>query len=203
MQGDYYYRNDNLKDFVLLYDNVNREMLSSYRKFLESRPMKTELPSTIGECGVVAYEFLLDFGSFRDLQRHRAVIQRMPLLTATHGFNEWYFNAMPDSLREKAKTFIAEQEENIEALGASDEIKQYYLAMGYRVACRLSGDLKALVYLAELRSTRFVHPTLVEQMLKMIASLKELFSKDGLVFHLDEEPNRFDIKRGEQTITAK
>lgn len=203
MQGDYYYRNDNLKDFVLLYDNVNREMLSSYRKFLESRPMKTELPSTIGECGVVAYEFLLDFGSFRDLQRHRAVIQRMPLLTTTHGFNEWYFNAMPDSLREKAKTFIAEQEEKIEALGASDEIKQYYLAMGYRVACRLSGDLKALVYLAELRSTRFVHPTLVEQMLKMIASLKELFSKDGLVFHLDEEPNRFDIKRGEQTITAK
>ncbi len=203
MQGEYYYRNDNLKDFTLLYDNVNREMLAEYRKFLESRPMKTELPSTIGECGVVAYEFLLDFGSFRDLQRHRAVVQRMPLLTNVHGFNEWYFNAMPTDLKEKAKVFILEQEKKIEKLEASDEIKQYYLAMGYRVACRLSGDLKALVYLTELRSTRFVHPTLVEQMLKMITSLKELFSKDGLVFHLDAEPNRFDIKRGEQTITAK
>jgi hypothetical protein len=75
--------------------------------------------------------------------------------------------------------------------------------MGYQVPCRFSGDLKALVYLAELRSTRFVHPTLVKQILKMIDSMKELFEKDGLVFHLDEQPNRFDIKRGEQDITVK
>ncbi len=75
--------------------------------------------------------------------------------------------------------------------------------MGYRVACRLAGDLKAIVYLVELRSTRFVHATLVEQMLKMIESLKELFEKDGLVLHLDDEPNRFDIRRGQQDITEK
>jgi hypothetical protein len=75
--------------------------------------------------------------------------------------------------------------------------------MGYRVPCRFSGDLKALVYLAELRSTRFVHPTLVEQMLKMIESMKELFEKDGLILHLDDEPNRFDVKRGEQDIVEK
>jgi hypothetical protein len=37
----------------------------------------------------------------------------------------------------------------------------------------------------------------------MIDSMKELFEKDGLVFHLDEQPNRFDIKRGEQDITVK
>jgi hypothetical protein len=54
-----------------------------------------------------------------------------------------------------------------------------------------------------LRSTRFVHPTLVEQILKMIKSMKELFEKDGLVLHLDDEPNRFDIKRGEQDIVMK
>jgi len=75
--------------------------------------------------------------------------------------------------------------------------------MGYRVPCRFAGDLKALVYLAELRSTRFVHPTLVEQILKMISSLNKLFKKDGLVFHLDEEPNRFDIQRGNQDIVMK
>jgi len=44
---------------------------------------------------------------------------------------------------------------------------------------------------------------LVEQILKMIASMKKLFEKDGLVLHLDEEPNRFDIKRGEQDIVEK
>lgn len=203
MQGKYYYRNDKAEDFKLIYDSVDRKMLTEYKEILETRPMKTELPIAIAECGTVAYEFLLDFGSFRDFQRHRAIAQRMPLLTMEHGFNEWYLNALPDNLKEKTKKFISEQEYKIKNLNGSDGEKQYYIAMGYKVPIRFSGDLKALVYLAELRSTRFVHPTLVAQMLKMIKSMKELFEKDGLVLHLDDEPNRFDIKRGEQDITMK
>lgn len=203
MQHGYYYENDNLKDFVLLHDNVDRKMLASYRNILQSRPMKTDLPMAIAECGVVAYEFLLDFGSYRDLQRHRAIVQRMPLLTMSHGFNEWYLSALPDDLKVKTIEFFASQEEKIKKLDAGKEIEQYFIAMGYLVPCRFSGDLKALVYLAELRSTRFVHPTLVEQMLKMIDSMKALFEKDGLVLHLDAEPNRFDIRRGQHDITEK
>ena len=203
MQKKYYYKNDNAEDFKLIYDNVDRGMLSGYEDILKSRPMKTELPNAIGECGVVAYEFLLDFGSFRDFQRHRAIVQRMPLLVRNYGFNKWYLNALPKNLRKKAEEFIKEQEERIEKINISEEEKQYFTAMGYRVPCRFSGDLKALVYLAELRSTRFVHPTLVEQILKMIKNMKELFEKDGLALHLDDEPNRFDIQRGEQDIVEK
>lgn len=203
MKNGYYYCNPQAEDFKLVYDRVDREMLASYRRYLEKRPMKTELPVAIGECGMVAYEFLLDFGSFRDLQRHRAVVQRMPLLVRTHGFNKWYLDALPQDLRERAEKFIKLQEERIEKLGISKEEQQYFTAMGYLVPCRFAGDLKALVYLAELRSTRFVHPTLVAQMLKMIKNLKELFEKDGLVLYLDEEPNRFDVRRGEQDIVLK
>lgn len=165
--------------------------------------MKTELPMAVAECGTMAYEFLLDFGSFRDFQRHRAIAQRMPLLVRNHGFNEWYLNSFPDNLRKKIEKFIKSQEIKIEKLKISEEDKQYFTAMGYKVPCRFSGDLKALVYLVELRSTRFVHPTLVEQVLKIIESLKKLFGPYGLVLHLDKEPNRFDIKRGEQDIVEK
>ena len=203
MSKGYYYENDKCQDFTLLYDGVDRKMLSAYENVLKTRPMKTELPTAIGECGVLAYEFLLDFGSFRDLQRHRAVVQRMPLLTRTHGFNKWYLESLPVDLHEKAEEFINLQAKRIEKLNIKKEEQQYYNAMGYRVACRLAGDLKAIVYLTELRSTRFVHATLVEQMLKMIESLKELFEKDGLALHLDAEPSRFDIRRGEQDITEK
>jgi len=203
MQKKYYYRNSKAKDFKLVYDKIDRKVLSEYREALKSRPFKTELPQAIAECGTVSFEFLLDFGSFRDLQRHRAIVQRMPLLIRTHGFNTWYLQSLPEALRKKAKNFIAEQGKRIEKLKTSDEIRQYYTAMGYRVPCRFAGDLKALVYLAELRSTRFVHPTLVEQILKMIKSLEELFKRNGLVLHLDKEPNRFDIKRGEQDIVMK
>ncbi len=203
MRENYYYRNNNAVDFKLIYDKVDREVLAGYREILEKRPAKTDLPQAIGECGVVSYEFLLDFGSFRDFQRHRAIVQRMPLLVRKHGFNPWYLNALPDALKEKTEKFIAEQEDKIEKLEASDEIKQYYTAMGYCVPCRFAGDLKSIVYLVELRSTRFVHPTLVEQVLKMIKSLKELFEKDGLILHLDSGPNRFDIRRGEHDIVSK
>jgi len=203
MKNEYYYQNDNCKDFSLLHDNVDRKMLALYKDAMLKRPAKTELPMAIAECGIVGFEFLLDFGSFRDIQRHRATVQRMPLLTRTHGFNDWYLNSLPIDLKIKAQEFIMLQEKAIEKLGVSKEIEQYYTAIGYNVACRVSGDLKALTYLIELRSTRYVHPTLVAQTLKMIDILKNLFEKDGLVLHLDSEPNMFDVRRGQQDITEK
>lgn len=203
MQNSYYYTNDKAQDFTLLKNGIDLKDLEKYKELIQNRPFKTELPPMVAECGMMQYEFLLDFGSFRDLQRHRAIVQRMPLLTRKHGFNDWYLDALPEDLKTKTQEFIKTQEEAISKLEASDEIKQYYTAMGYNVPCRVTGDLKALIYLVELRSTRFVHPTLVRQMLKMIASLKEIFGKIGLTIHTDEEPNRFDIRRGEHDIVIK
>lgn len=203
MRDEYYYINEELENFTLLYDAVDRDLLAVHKEQMAARPLKTELPPTIAECGVVGYEFLLDFGSFRDLQRHRAVAQRMPLLARQHGFEQWYLKSLPSDLREKAEKFIVQQEECIAQLEIDDVVAQYYTAMGYRVPCRVIGDMKALVYLVELRSTRFVHPTLVAQMLPMIENMKELFGADGLVIHQDDEPNRFDIRRGEHDIMEK
>lgn len=203
MANNYYYKNNKAKDFSFIKNDINLKDLKIFKSILKDRPMKTELPPIISTLGMVHYEFLLDFGSFRDLQRHRAVVQRMPLLTTEHGFNDWYLKALPESLRKKALKFIASQENKIKSLKISEEERQYYIAMGYNVVCKVSGDLKALIYLVELRSTRFVHPTLVAQMLKMIDSLKSLFKGTGLVIHTDDEPNRFDIRRGEQDIVIR
>ncbi len=203
MQKKYYLENTKAKDFELLFNKIDKKLLSQYKTILKQRPEKTELPNTISECGIVGYEFLLDFGSFRDLQRHRAVAQRMPLLTTRHGFNEWYLKSLPVGLRKEAKKFLKQQVKLIKELKIDKFKQQYYIPMGYQVPCRVVGDLKALTYLVELRSTRFVHPTLVRQMLQMVKSLEKLFTKDGLVLHIDREPNRFDIRRGEQDITCK
>jgi thymidylate synthase ThyX len=190
-------------DFALLFNNVDKDLLKTYKTVLKKRPMKTELPNAIAECGVVGYEFLLDFGSFRDLQRHRAVAQRMPLLNLKYGFNKWYLEELPQELKKQAKQFLQTQTKLIKELIVDKFDRQYYIPMGYQVPCRVVGDLKALVYLVELRSTRFVHPTLVKQMLKMIASLKGLFAKDGLILHIDETPGKFDVGRGKQDICLK
>lgn len=200
---NYYFKNEQAIDFSVIFDGINRVVLDNYKEIMKQRPPKTELPPMIAESGVISYEFLLDFGSFRDLQRHRAVAQRMPLLTRTHGFHEWYLTSLPDDLQIETREFITKQNTRIDTLDTTDEIKQYYTPMGYRVPCRVIGDLKALVYLVELRATRFVHPTLVMQALNMIHDLKKRFGDYGLTIHHDDEPHRFDIKRGEQDIIMK
>ncbi|MFP4616794.1 MAG: FAD-dependent thymidylate synthase [Candidatus Paceibacterota bacterium] len=195
-----YFREKDPVDFEVFQDSVNREMLEEYRRALEERPLKTELPKTIAECGTLGFKFLLDFGSFRDIQRHRSVTQRMPLLTTENGFASWYLSELEEEMKKEAEKLIDDQKEAINGIDVSEEVKQYFIAMGFNTANRLVGNLSALVYLVELRSTRFVHPTLRERALQMAKEMKKRFKEQGLILHLDPEPNRFDIKRGLQDI---
>ena len=190
-------------DFALSYDGVRPERLAEYRHALETRPPKTELPQVVRDCGMAEFRFLLDFGSYRDLQRHRAVTTRMPLLTTRHGFEPWYLEELPGGLRERAETFLASYEKEAAALDLSPELVQYYLPMGYRTTIRTTGDLRALVYLVELRATRFVHPTLRARAVQMAEALARTYGSHGLVLHLDPEPDRFDVRRGEHDIIKK
>lgn len=197
-----YYDEPNSPEFALDRDDVRRERLAEYREALAKRPNnKVELPYPIRECGVAEFRFLLDFGSFRDIQRHRPLTIRMPLLTERHGFEPWYLEELPEEFREKAKVLLGDYVRDAAALDAPPEIAQYYLPMGFRTAIRLTGDLRAIVYLVELRATRFVHPTLRKRARQMAEVLSERFGTDGLILHLDTDPDRFDVKRGTHDIT--
>lgn len=200
----YLHQDEDCPDFELSRDTLDRELLKrEYGDALRLRPPKTELPKKIKECGNLQFKFLLDFGSFRDVQRHRAVVQQMPLVTTRHGFNPWYLKEMPSELRKEAQKLIARQGKTIRNLDVSDTERQYYTAMGYNLPNRLTGDLHALVYMVELRATRFVHPTLRFRARQIAETLEQELGNIGLVLHLDTEPDRFDTKRGEQDIVSK
>ena len=201
MDKDYYYHNLKCPDFKMTKNSVNSRFLK--KDLLKKRPTKTELPKYLAEAGTVQFEFLLDFGSFRDLQRHRSIIQRMPLLTTEIGFENWYLDELPTKIKIKAKQFLKTQVKKINKLKISKEEKQYYIPMGYNISNRITGGLPALVYIAELRATRFVHPTLRKIAKQMANKLLKTFGKNGLILHLDQESDRFDIKRGEHDITLK
>ncbi len=204
MNTDYYYHNKKCPDFKLNRNNIDTIAIKKYKKILEERPNAfTELPTHIAELGDLQFEFTLDFGSFRDIQRHRAVTQRMPLLTTDLGFEQWYLGELPKEVRIKAKKLLTKQKKAIKDLKTTKEIKQYYIPMGYKCANKLTGDLKALVYLVELRNTRFVHPTLRKRAIQMAEVLESKFAKYGLKIFLDKEPNMFDVKRGEHDIVTK
>jgi thymidylate synthase ThyX len=203
MNEDYYFTHETYPTTALLHNGIDAELLKGYKKVLETRPFKTELPKFVAQAGAVQFGFMLDFGSFRDIQRHRAVTQRMPLLTTEHGLEPFYLDALPEDVKKKAEEMVSSQEEKIKKLNLEPATAQYYTAMGYNLPNRVTGDLPALVYLVELRSTRFVHPTLQKRAIEMANILEKEFGKFGLKLHLDDDPGRFDIKRGEHDIVMK
>jgi hypothetical protein len=175
--------------------------LSQYKDVLTDRPAKTNLPHFLTELGTISFEFLLDFGSFRDIQRHRNGVCRMPLLTTNCGFNDWYLNQLPDDLRLSAFDLIKRQAEVIKSLNATEEVKQYYVAMGFNVACKVTYGLPATVYTVELRSGKLVHPSLRRVAHQMHYGLKALFP--DITLHSDLEPDDWDVRRGQQDIKEK
>jgi thymidylate synthase ThyX len=193
-------------DFSLAYDGVERSRLEGYRHLLESRPPKTELPKFVGDSGTVRFEFLLDFGSFRDVQRHRSLVQRMPLVTTRFGFVEWYLESMPEAVRKECRELLSRAETDIAGFASSTpkETLQYYVPMGYAVPVSLSGDLAAWSYVIELRATKFVHPTLQRRALAMADALEERFGTFGFRLFVDHDSfGRFDSGRGSQDIVEK
>ncbi|MCU0679028.1 MAG: FAD-dependent thymidylate synthase [Planctomycetes bacterium] len=180
---------------------IDPDRLAQYRAILDIRPGKTNLPLFLFELGLCTFEFLLDMGSFRDIQRHRNGFCRQPLLTTKYGFNEWYLSELPPDLGERAKKLIGDQIKRLDALSTSREIKQYYIAMGFNMPCRVTYGLPATVYTVELRSGQSVHPTLRKIALQMHDALKKKFP--FLPLHCDLEPSQWDIKRGNQDIVEK
>ncbi len=175
--------------------------LKKYASLLESRPAKSELPSELRKFGDIRFKFLLDFGSYRDLQRHRSMAHIMPLLTTQHGFHPWYLQEMPEEYRTELAGKIEALAIRVNALSATDADRQYYIAMGYRVACDLSCSLPSAVYIAELRSGQTVHSTL-----RVVAqAMGNWIRKNvlGTVMHHDESPDAWSIKRGSHDITKK
>jgi len=170
-------------------------------EMLKDRPKRAPLPHWLGQYGSIESRFELDFGSFRDLQRHRNGVMRMPLLSPSRGFHPWYLEQLPEEMRDAAVALIATQIRRIQSLDASPEQRQYYCAMGFLVSCHVTQPLPAFLYRIELRTSPSVHPTL-----RRIAQQEATIfmqRNPGIACHADMSPDTWDTRRGKQTIEEK
>ena len=197
---NYLYHNPEQPNYIIFNENlINEEFTDKALELINSRPPKTELPKYLSQLGTIGAEFPLDFGSFRDIQRHRAIDQRMPLVTTDLGFNEWYLDNLPLEVKNNAVDFLGKLEDQLDNLETTKETKQFYTPMGFNTSNKISGDLPSMLYMIELRSTRFVHPTLR----KVAKEIGGYIQDEGVKVHLEKDSDRFDVKRGEHDITLK
>lgn len=175
--------------------------IEKHNDIISSRPVKTELPGFLKRYGTLTFEFLLDFGSFRDLQRHRSGNILMPPLTTKYGFNKWYLEQIPEQYRKEILEVINNQTEKINSLECDAATKQYYTAMGFDVLCGCTFDLPSAVYVAELRSGQTVHPTLRVIAQEMGKAIQKLLP--NMPLYCDYSPDEWSSKRGTQTIEKK
>jgi len=180
---------------------LDRDEIARWMPLLATRPVKTDLPQALDSAGLIRARFVLDYGSFRDLQRHRHGVVRMPLLTARHGFEPWYLAMLPEQIRDEALVLCEEQSRAVGALGLTPETAQYYLAFGYRVVCECAWGLPSAVYVAEMRSGQTVHPTLRRIAQALGTALQAAIPEMAL--HIDNKPEAFSLKRGGQDIVEK
>lgn len=179
---------------------IQRTELAWYEDLLRTRPRGCVLPHFLSDLGQLTFSFPLDFGSFRDLQRHRNGVCRMPLLTTQHGFEPWYLEQLPRDVLLEATHLIGEQTKAIEKLTKDPVLRQYYTALGFRVPCSVTYALPAAVYVMELRSGKTIHPTLRRRVHEMIQRFQKELPQ--VPIHVDLDQDDWDIRRGNQTIIA-
>lgn len=198
---EYSYFKDDFDGEFKFSTEIKKQDLEKYKDIFDNRSLKTGLPHFLTELGILQFDFLLDFGSFRDLQRHRNGVCRMPLLTTKYGFNDWYLSQLPEDLKLEAKDLIRSQKDLIDNLETIDSIKQYYISLGFNTHCRVSYGLPSACYVIELRSGRTVHPTLRRIAHQMSNALNDEF--DFLKLQSDMSLDDWDIRRGTQDIQEK
>lgn len=168
---------------------------------LRDRPRGAVLPHILSGMGQLTATGLLDFGSFRDIQRHRNGACSMPLLTKAYGFMPWYLEQLPPQVLSQARYLLETQSALISSCCQDIHIAQYYIAMGYRVPVRMVQGLPALLYMLELRSAKTIHPTLRSLVHQWVKDFRN--THPNIALHTDDDPNSWDVRRGSQTITKK
>ena len=154
---------------------------------------------------------LLDYGSFRDIHRHRTLNLAMPILMP-YGVHHWYLEQLPKQIQdnalallEKVKKLYATSLRNFMEAAKSDEVEsvgtevvtglQYLLPLATVVQVSGRGNLNDLIYVAELRSGMTVHPTL-----RILANRMAVDLARVVEMYADLTPDTLNIKRGTQDI---
>ena len=159
--------------------------------------------------GDVYFDLNIDFGCWRDLQRHRRINSPMPYFGVAANnfkFNDWYIDNLPPEVQEEARSFVYKQYTRvIEAYQYQPNVRsQYYMPLGTSIITKHKAPISAFIYMLELRSNKGVHPILRNLVHKLHERFLISLDANNLEvppMFIDKSEDDFSIKRGNATIT--
>lgn len=175
----------------------------TYKQLELDRAKWEKYPSVVSSDYRIRYSDIIDFGSYRDIHRHRNGVITMPLLMPTYGFNSFYMTNLPTHLQDELGGILKEYEEwanGDSSLSICPVINQYCTPMGYNVPFSYTCDLNQMLYMLELRSGKTVHQTLRKVMQTWAKLAKENVYLKQVQSHVDFDEDNFTLRRGEQVF---
>ncbi len=132
-----------------------RDILSSISELRTNRRQK---PDRSLEHVNYTFEIMLNFGAFRELQRHRLLSIQRKLLTTEYGYDVPPTIAMDENLNRIYRSGMERARKLFRNLVSINPFKaQYVVPFGYRYPVIITANLREIIYLVELRSTPQAH----------------------------------------------
>ncbi len=128
------------------------------RTYVGQRRNRRHLPGRAFESTTYTFDVVSDYGSFRDLQRHRMLTIEWQRLHPHLGY------VVPEAIRElgHGESWTAAMEEASEAFevlsSVSEHAASYVLPMAFRLRYRMQLNAREAVYMIELRTSPQAHP---------------------------------------------
>lgn len=155
-------------------------------------------------CDPFRVQFPIDYGSWRDVHRHRNCIQNHPVLTNTQ-FHDFYLTYLSPDLHKEAVSLLRQIVNSPKCSDFNEMLnRQYSLPMGFQVPYRGIWSLSQLIYVLELRSKSTVHPTLRQVVHRIYDRTSGFLQDANIKVHIDKNnypyTGQIVTERGNQNV---
>jgi len=191
---------DECLEIVEEMDNSDKDVIM--RLYLWDRWEYDRMPRALQHSSIMM-EFLVDFGAYRDIQRHRASNQLWQGTTAIHGYDYPEFIDLPwleDFKNDYDEIMTESTILNKNIVKENSYLAEYSSALGHLVRTTFEMNPGQLAYVLEMRTTPQGHDSyrrLFIQVYKELKKLSPVFAKYIRVWSIENSSRKLQEERAE------
>jgi len=152
------------------------------RELAAARGNRRHKPPRAAELAVYTFDLIGDFGMYRDLHRHRMLTQERQVLTTRLGY-EVTEDVRAAGVESRFREELDRAAETAEQIAADQPLEaQYAVPMAFRLRWSMTVNLRALIWLCELRSQPQGHPAYRRMAQQLFAAVRAVHPRLATLF---------------------